>query len=302
MGALDRIKQASISAGEAESLDSAVTHTYLTVLGRSPAPEEVREVRSFLSEYQLDYSAQRDSAKEWEEISQKAATRYESAIRPTVGLLGYYRSLFKSFDGIGDLMRIDLPPQTASNADAITIELWLRPDEVRTATVACCDDPDGRLWRTGIEASQLNGHPVNRVFYEFYSPNAGGRVVADGPAAVVPVGKYSHLLASFGGGMRRLYLNGVLVHEQQTTGALRPFNVPFHVPLTIGARGDRNEWFRGRVDHVAVYDRALDAAEAQRHYGVFQEFELPKQDFGRLAAWRAFCQTLLCSNEFFYVE
>jgi hypothetical protein len=282
----------------AASEAQATERVYLGVLGRLPTAEEQSSVREFLELYQRRYVESQIPPAELETFASKAAARYEASVRETSGLQGYYRSDAIEFDGASRSLRIDLPPRPTNAANSITIELWLRPEEVRTATAVGCDDPQARVWRIGTEARQENEQPVNRLFYEFYAGGAGGRIVPEGPAAAVPTSKWSHVVATYGDGKRRLYLNGALIHEQPAGSVMRPFNAP----LVIGARGDRNEWFRGRIDHVSVYDRALSEAEAQRHYRLFQEYFWPKDNFQRLFAWRAFCQTLLCSNEFFYVE
>jgi hypothetical protein len=195
-------------------------------------------------------------------------------------------------------MRFGLPARESNVGYALTVEFWLRPTDYRTATAAGCDGPEGRLWRMGIESGKLGDRQVNLPFYEFYSPNAGGRIVVAEDRAVVANDRWTHVVATIGGGQRALYINGVKVHEHKTDAALRPFNLP----LVIGSRGDRNEWFRGGIDHVALYDRALDASDIERRYRMFQECRWPAAEVSELFAWRAFCQTLLCSNEFMYVE
>jgi glucose/arabinose dehydrogenase len=72
--------------------------------------------------------------------------------------------------------------------------------------------------------------------------------------------RWSHLAITWDGAVSRLYVNGKHV-------ATAPLAVKLRGPLRIGGNPILGEWFRGRIDDVRVYNRALSAAEiaADRH-------------------------------------
>jgi glucose/arabinose dehydrogenase/PKD repeat protein len=67
--------------------------------------------------------------------------------------------------------------------------------------------------------------------------------------------RWSHVALTWDGAVRRLYVNGKLVATAPLTA------VKSRGPLRIGGDPVRHEWFRGRIDDVRVYNRALSGAE-----------------------------------------
>jgi len=74
----------------------------------------------------------------------------------------------------------------------------------------------------------------------------------------LPSNAWTHLAATYNGATQRLYVNGVQVGSRAQTGTL---NVSAN-PLRIGGNTVwANEYFRGLIDEVRVYNRALSQAE-----------------------------------------
>jgi hypothetical protein len=67
-----------------------------------------------------------------------------------------------------------------------------------------------------------------------------------------------HLAATYDGTTQRLYVNGVQVSSRAQTGAI----LVTGSPLRIGGNSFA-EYFRGIIDEVRIYNRALSAAEIQ---------------------------------------
>jgi hypothetical protein len=68
-----------------------------------------------------------------------------------------------------------------------------------------------------------------------------------------PVGRWTHLAVTYDGAAARLYVNGVPVSSRSLSGAIRNTSDP----LWIGGNRPYGEYFRGVIDEVRVYDRAL---------------------------------------------
>jgi hypothetical protein len=79
---------------------------------------------------------------------------------------------------------------------------------------------------------------------------------ADGRRAD-PVSRWSHLALTYDGSRLRLYVDGTRVSSRVTTGTIRKTRGP----LWIGGNHPYGEYFRGVIDEVRVYERALGPAE-----------------------------------------
>jgi hypothetical protein len=73
-----------------------------------------------------------------------------------------------------------------------------------------------------------------------------------------------HLFFTYDGAAIRAYVNGVLASTLAATGPVLDNTDPF----AIGARGGDGSWtrFKGKIDDVRIYDRALSAQEVQTLY------------------------------------
>jgi hypothetical protein len=99
-----------------------------------------------------------------------------------------------------------------------------------------------RNWRGRPEANVLVGG-INRT--------------AEG--SNIGVNTWTHVAGTYDGTTLRLFVNGTQVASLSVSGAM-PGSTG---PLRIGGNSIWGEHFRGRIDEVRVYNRALSAAELQ---------------------------------------
>ena len=99
----------------------------------------------------------------------------------------------------------------------------------------------------------------------------------------LPEKSWSHLTLTDDGHVIRLYVDGKLGNEENSTDVAPPLTEA-EGPLTIGCgiQYGAFRYFKGRIDEVRVYDRALDAGE------VAADTEAPIQTpkHGPVAAYR----------------
>ncbi|HEU5396498.1 MAG TPA: DUF4019 domain-containing protein, partial [Verrucomicrobiae bacterium] len=160
----------------------------------------------------------------------------------------------------GTYVGVDIPDDPAfALTNAFSIEGWVRP----------CGDGYTIFWRgdhrPGLDPyfiSMGGGHTL-----QFCICDEFGNVASVG----VPVryDEWSHLAATFADGDMKLYLNGVLAAETNTV--VRPFaqlNAGESPGIGIGNVNDGgNDFpFVGDIDEIALYDRALSAAEVRVIY------------------------------------
>ena len=159
-----------------------------------------------------------------------------------------------SFDGacdwvtVGDANPLDLTV-------GMTVEAWVKPTTLSG-------------WRTVLMKERLGG-----LAYALYANTNGNRPSVDvvagrgetearGPHRL-PANAWTHLAATYDGVTLRLYVNGAQVASRALPGAL----VTSAQALRIGGNAVWGEWFKGAIDEVRIYDRALAPAEVQFDMG-----------------------------------
>jgi hypothetical protein len=169
-------------------------------------------------------------------------------------VLGKYGGAL-SFDGVSS--RIDIADADSLDlTTAFTLEAWVYP----TATSG---------WRTVI----LKEQPDNFT-YALYArgdadvpsgwANMSGIQHAVEGTSALPLHTWTHVVTTFDGSMLQLYVNGVLVRE---FGLSRAAATVSSGDLRIGGNAIWDEYFKGRIDEVRIYNRALSPAEIQVNMG-----------------------------------
>jgi len=97
-------------------------------------------------------------------------------------------------------------------------------------------------------------------------------------ASPVPRGTFTHIAGTYDGAVARLYVDGVLKSSVDILGSFGADDTP----LLLGANGNNlvvSERFPGRIDEIALYDRALDSVEiAQLAAGALFSFTGSRTD------------------------
>jgi Concanavalin A-like lectin/glucanases superfamily len=154
-----------------------------------------------------------------------------------------------TFDGIND--RVTAPDSpTLDFTSALTIEAWVYPTSTSGYRTIVMKEKPG-LYNWALYGSTTTGVP-------------NGRVVTSADLDVknptkLPLNSWTHLALTYDGSTLRMYTGG-----QQT--ATRPVTGPLTTsdgPLQIGGNSIWQEWFKGRLDDLRIYDRALNPTEIQ---------------------------------------
>ena len=201
-------------------------------------------------------------------------------------------------DGKGQRLELSAASHFDFSSGEISVEYWVYPESVKTATVVGRDGGNQRLWKSGLAVREIGGVARNVVFHEFFSaPLRGYRESFEG--GVAPVGLWTHVVFTCGQGKRKLFVNGVQVDDADVAKATIPVG---DVPVSVGSRSGEGEYFHGRIDDVSIYDRVLEVPEVAARYSSATGKKLDPLAALRNAAWTSLCHALLCMNEFIYVE
>ena len=164
-----------------------------------------------------------------------------------------------SFDGSFYIQIPNHPDFNATNS--VTVAAWVSVDAFDQAyqTMFCRGDWSWRLHRLNTSDNAA-----------FHMNGLTGGYGADGATTNVRLPKrWLHLVGTYQNGVgARLYINGAL--ETQNAGVSGLINTSGNDPVTIGAQIDngvlRRQW-RGQIDEVRFYNRALSASDVSELYG-----------------------------------
>jgi concanavalin A-like lectin/glucanase superfamily protein/Ig-like domain-containing protein/putative Ig domain-containing protein/List-Bact-rpt repeat protein len=165
---------------------------------------------------------------------------------PSVTASGKVGGAF-NFDGT---VHVRVPDSAALKPAQLTAEAWVFP------TAAPNNSPQTIIAR-GFFGNTWDLRLTNNM-PEFWSHGGQG---LEGPSAI-PLNEWTHLAISFDGTTKRLYVNGAQVASREQLDAL--LYDAAAVPMTIGSDFESNKsgnHFNGRIDEVALYNRALTADE-----------------------------------------
>jgi hypothetical protein len=153
-----------------------------------------------------------------------------------------------SFDGVNDY--VEVPHNTGLNLESLTGSTY-----------------DGWFMSTGGDGVVIAKHICGISWGWFFTTQQGcfignhyiGGVGVGG--LNLDDGQFHHFACVKDGTTYREYIDGVLVSED--TGPV--VGTPTAQPIQIGIAGGCDP-FRGQIDEVAIYDRALSPEKIQRHY------------------------------------
>jgi hypothetical protein len=97
-------------------------------------------------------------------------------------------------------------------------------------------------------------------------PNGGRADVSSGPS-LVTVGSYQHLAASYDGNNIKLYYNGTLATNQLVGTANFNTGDPINIGVENLAAAGAIFPFKGMVDELSIYNRALSDQEIASIFG-----------------------------------
>jgi len=173
-----------------------------------------------------------------------------------------------SFDGVNDKVRIvrsfTPPPSniaigdTSFNiSDVITIESWIHPESgapYNVQSVLAKSQRSPTSAQTGYIFPRTNDNWNNIVFLLNFNGLGWRQLTAPYPGKDT----WHHVAATYDGSYMRIYIDGVLANQMAITGTITVNTNP----VSIGYQhGYTNEFFKGKLDEVKIWNRALSACE-----------------------------------------
>ena len=173
-----------------------------------------------------------------------------------------------SLDGDGDSVVVDRDDSMNVGTGEYTVTAWIHPRELRQGGIVCLGKYN---WTHGWYFDMPNNQGVLRI--ETVNPaNISNGTVASRPG-VIRVNTWQHVAAVVrrAPNQTRLYVNGY----QVATGTVAPTNLDNPtMSLHIGRIQD-SKLFKGEIDEVRFYRRALETAEIQALLSSGRQFIQP---------------------------
>lgn len=157
----------------------------------------------------------------------------------------------------GEVVIGNHPALSVSNA--VTIECWVKTEVAGQDNKWLVNRVFGGGESTGYRLGVLQGKPCFEVPWTQWSHHLSA-------SELLPLGRWVHLAGTFDGQIMRIYVDGQERGSMARPGPIKPNQ--FH--LCLGSYEVKHPaHFRGLLDEVKLYARALSAAEVRAHHRQF---------------------------------
>jgi glucose/arabinose dehydrogenase len=159
-----------------------------------------------------------------------------------------------TFDGVNDYLTVPDSPSLNIAGTGLTLTMWINPQALAGGDSVVL----GKFWNATMTdpyyqyGLELTGGTVPN----FFVGTTGGPVSASMGIALA-LNQWSHLAVVFDGSQVLYYLNGTLV----TTASLPATITARSNPFRLGADNNTQQFFKGSLDEVRIYNRALTEQE-----------------------------------------
>ena len=134
----------------------------------------------------------------------------------------------------------------------LSLEAWILPDSLAGSGA----------WATIVTKPESYSLQFNGQQLELTIIQNGTRKRLKAPVGTIAVGRTYHVVGTYDGSIERLFVNG----NQVASGGLVGPATATTRPLMIGSWDGTKEFFAGRIDDVAVYNKALSGTQVGNHY------------------------------------
>jgi len=164
---------------------------------------------------------------------------------------GRYGSALQ-FDGTNDWVTVN-DSESLDLTTGMTLEAWVFPQAPLAGgrAVIAKESPEGAAYN--LYANEDDNRPIATF------DDGSNRHALPGPNQL-PANQWSHLVATYDGKFGRIYVNGVEVAKGEENSLIEPSDGI----LRIGGSNNWGAFFKGYIDEVRIYNRALTAAEVQK--------------------------------------
>jgi|GEM_PF-2158561 len=167
-----------------------------------------------------------------------------------------------SFDGSDDWVSVSNSDSVnLHGSNEVSIEAWINPSSGGVTWYGIVSKGNGQQY-----AITLNS-PNRYIHFETNQLDGGSCGAANTASGTIPLDEWSHVVAVYDGSTKKVYINGI---ERASVSCSYRFASNTEA-LRIG-QGNNGEYFKGLIDEVRIYNRALTQSEIQSRakYGLYR--------------------------------
>jgi hypothetical protein len=159
------------------------------------------------------------------------------------------------FDGINDYVQVGDTPSLEMTT-AMTLECWIFPTGPGSTAEAIVANREGEYEVSRVAAD-------GTIQWAFANADPGWFWINTG--YVAPQDEWTHVALTYDNGLITTYANGVQVHQYQGSGSIGDAD-PTLDDFKIGNRQAFPDPWKGSIDELKVYNRALSSSEVAAIY------------------------------------
>jgi len=192
-----------------------------------------------------------------------------------------------SFDGVDDYVQFQNSSSFNIPGDKVTVSLWTKLDFKPSSLPGSF----GPLFDSETDEYSLYEDRGNKEL-RFKSTSVTGAARPGIPESEILTGEWINVVGVYNGTVAMIYLNGVKKKELALTGNVRSGVIPM-----LGKSGTTGtpSYFKGFIDEVEIYDRALTEAEIMEKYNQVKIAAVPYEPTGIIDT-KALDQITICPN------
>jgi hypothetical protein len=174
----------------------------------------------------------------------------------TASSLTYASNTSFSFNGSSDFAIF--PENSAFNTQTPTVEVWVKTNAT---------SQNGFWFEKGNVNQQYALFQEGSVIQWRLGPLGD---LSTTTATYMNTTNWYQVVGTYTSGSRRLYINGVLVNSNATTGTLSTNTNGCSIGVYGGFNGARGYYYNGSIGNVKVYNRALSASEVLQNFNALR--------------------------------
>jgi hypothetical protein len=162
-----------------------------------------------------------------------------------------------TFDGGDDYLTVPNSSSLNISGTGLTLSMWINPQALLPGGDSVVL---GKFWNATMTSPyyQYGLELAGGTVPVFYVGTAGGPISASMGSALL-LNQWNHLAVVFNGSQVQYYLNGALITTVSLSATITARGNPFQ----LGADNNTQQFFKGSLDEVRIYNRALTALEIQ---------------------------------------
>jgi len=164
-----------------------------------------------------------------------------------------------SFNG-SSYIGVPYNPQFNITPSGFSVALWFTPESSQSPIHALIDKAHGITGLNSWVVQCVNDGTTAKNLFEFAVGNGSGWMIAD--STCIFDNKWHFVVVNFDGATTKFYVDGELKQTAPFSGS----PVSNRNGISIGTASINNRFFKGSIDDIRIYNRAITDTEVQQLY------------------------------------